>query len=83
MAGDAFTMADIPIACEIHRWHGLPLERPARPHLERWYRGIQAHPGSRGVLDIAHQAIRWLIAKTPRSELDTMAANTISHAARE
>jgi glutathione S-transferase len=52
MAGDAFTMADIPIACEVHRWQGLPLQSPARPHLER-YRGIQAHPASRGVLDIA------------------------------
>jgi glutathione S-transferase len=51
MAGNVFTMADIPIACEIHRWHGLPLERPARPHLERWYQGILARPASRGVLD--------------------------------
>jgi glutathione S-transferase len=51
MAGDAFTMADIPIACEIHRWHGLPQPRPARPHLERWYAAILAPPASRGVLD--------------------------------
>jgi len=52
MAGDAFTMADIPIACEIHRWHGLPLERPERPHLQRWYQGIASHPASLGVLDL-------------------------------
>ena len=52
MAGAAFTMADIPIACEIHRWHGLPLDRPARPHLERWYQGIASHPAARGVLDL-------------------------------
>jgi glutathione S-transferase len=52
MAGDAFTMADIPIACEVHRWHGLPQARPGRPHLERWYRGILAHPAARGVLDL-------------------------------
>ena len=52
MAGDAFTMADIPIACELHRWRGLPLERPARPHLERWYQGILSRPASRGVLDL-------------------------------
>jgi glutathione S-transferase len=25
MAGDTLTMADIPIACEMHRWWGLPL----------------------------------------------------------
>ena len=50
MAGDAFTMADIPIACEVDRWHALPLERPARPHLERWFQNILAHPASAGVL---------------------------------
>lgn len=51
MAGEAFTMADIPIACEIHRWYGLPLERPARPHLDRWYQGILSNPATHGVLD--------------------------------
>jgi hypothetical protein len=30
MAGDTLTMADIPIACEMHRWWGLPLERTRR-----------------------------------------------------
>lgn len=52
MAGDALTMADIPIACEVHRWWGLPLPRPARPHLERWYAQWLAMPASRGVLDL-------------------------------
>jgi len=53
MAGDAFTMADIPIACEIHRWHGLPLKRPERPNLDRWYQGILSHTAARGVLDLS------------------------------
>jgi glutathione S-transferase len=52
MAGDALTMADIPIACEVHRWWGLPQPRPAWPHLERWYAGWLAMPESRGVLDL-------------------------------
>ena len=52
MAGESVTMADFPIACEIHRWYSLPLERPARPYLDRWYQGILANPASRGVLDI-------------------------------
>lgn len=52
MAGDALTMADIPIACEVHRWWGLPQPRPAWPHLERWYAGWLAMPASRGVLDL-------------------------------
>ena len=52
MAGDALTMADIPIACEVHRWWGLPQPRPAWPHLERWYAQWLAMPASRGVLDL-------------------------------
>jgi len=52
MAGDRLTMADLPIACELHRWMGLPQERPERPHLDRWYKGVAERPSSRGVLDI-------------------------------
>jgi glutathione S-transferase len=52
MAGDEPTMADIPIACEVHRWWGLPQPRPPWPHLERWYAGWLALPASRGVLDL-------------------------------
>ena len=47
IAGDAFTMADIPIACEIHRWHGLPLKRPERPNLDRWSIGVT--PGRQSI----------------------------------
>lgn len=52
MVGDRFTMADIPLACEAHRWLGLPLARPAWPHLERWFAAMRARPASRGVLDL-------------------------------
>lgn len=52
MAGDRVGMADVPIACEIHRWWGLPLQRPARPHLQRWYEGLCALPAARGALDV-------------------------------
>jgi len=51
MAGERFTMADIPVGCEVHRWWGLPQERAARPHLERWYNTVSTRPGARGVLD--------------------------------
>jgi glutathione S-transferase len=52
MAGDRLTMADIPVACEMHRWWGLPLEHVQRPHLHRWYDGIRSLPAARGVLDL-------------------------------
>lgn len=53
MAGEHFSMADIPIGCEVHRWHGLPKARPPRPHLERWYQALCQRPASKGVLDLA------------------------------
>jgi glutathione S-transferase len=52
IAGDAFTMADIPIACEIHRWRGTPVAQIELPHLDRWYAGIRAHAAARGALDV-------------------------------
>lgn len=52
MTGDELTMADIPIACEIHRWVKLPQPRTARPHLDRWYEAMRVRPSSRGVLDL-------------------------------
>ena len=56
LCGDAFTMADIPIGCELHRWFGLPAAlytRPAWPHLERYFARLRGRPGARGVLDLA------------------------------
>jgi glutathione S-transferase len=52
MAGDHLTMADIPIACEMHRWLGLPIEHRPLPHLHAWYSRIAALPAARGVLDL-------------------------------
>jgi glutathione S-transferase len=52
MAGEAFTMADIPIATDIHRWFGLPQPRPELPHLQRWFDAILQRPATQGVLDL-------------------------------
>ena len=51
--GQRFTIADIPLACEVHRWFGLPQTRHSRPHIERWYEGVSARQASKGVLDLA------------------------------
>jgi glutathione S-transferase len=53
MAGERLTMADIPIACEMHRWWGLPLSHAEHPHLRRWYEGLRQRAAARGVLDAA------------------------------
>jgi glutathione S-transferase len=57
MAGSAATMADLPIACELDRWWGLPPDNPAKPrsdypHVSRWYASITAHPACQGVLGL-------------------------------
>jgi glutathione S-transferase len=53
VAGDRLTMADIPLACEMHRWWGLPLAHPDHPHLRRWYDGLRQRPAARGALDVS------------------------------
>jgi glutathione S-transferase len=53
MVGERFTMADIPLGCEVHRWFGLPQSREPRPHIERWFAALLARPAAKGVLDLA------------------------------
>jgi glutathione S-transferase len=37
LAGDQFSIGDIPVATTAYRWFTLEIERPRLPHLERWY----------------------------------------------
>ena len=53
MVGERFTMADIPLGCEVQRWFGLPQAREARPNIERWFATLLARPAAKGVLDLA------------------------------
>ncbi len=47
VAGAELTMGDIPLGCFVHRWHALPIERPALAHLAAWYERLKARPGYR------------------------------------
>ena len=53
VAGDRFTMADMVLGCEAHRWFGLPQPRQSWPNVERWYQGLRARHASTGILDMA------------------------------
>jgi glutathione S-transferase len=44
VAGASFTMGDIPIGCEVQRWLRVPIERPALPHLEAWFKRLRERP---------------------------------------
>jgi glutathione S-transferase len=47
VAGPELTMADIALGFVPHRWFKLPIDRPALPHLERWYRDLCERPAYR------------------------------------
>jgi glutathione S-transferase len=58
VAGEYFTMGDIPLGCEIHRWWGLPHDNAARgtyPAIDGWYQRLLARPGTNGVLTLSLQ----------------------------
>jgi glutathione S-transferase len=37
LAGDSFTMGDIPAATTVHRWYSLEIDHPELPNVRRWY----------------------------------------------
>ena len=41
VAGERFTMGDIPVGAACYRYHALPLERPRLPSLAAWYGRLQ------------------------------------------
>ena len=47
VAGERFTMGDIPLGPQIHRWMMLVEDRPSLPHLEAWYTRLTERPAFR------------------------------------
>lgn len=47
VAGDLFTMGDIPVGCFAWRFLNLPIERPELRHLERWSDELQSRAAYR------------------------------------
>ncbi|MGH6990921.1 MAG: glutathione binding-like protein, partial [Stellaceae bacterium] len=45
LAGKGFSLADIPTGIWAYRWFQFPIERPAQPNLEAWYRRLTEHVG--------------------------------------
>lgn len=44
IAGEDFTMGDIPLGCFVHLWMSMPIERPAHPNLSAWHARLAARP---------------------------------------
>jgi glutathione S-transferase len=50
LAGDRFSMGDIPAAATIHRWYAMDIDRPRLPDLEQWYDRIKQRRAFRDVV---------------------------------
>ncbi|KTW14451.1 glutathione S-transferase family protein [Sphingomonas sanguinis] len=52
LSGDGFGIGDIPVAAYANTWFQLPVERPSRPNMERWYAALQERAPFRDVVMI-------------------------------
>lgn len=44
IAGDNFSIGDIPVGAMTHRWYALAVEHPDYPNLRAWYERLSARP---------------------------------------
>ncbi len=47
LSGERFAMGDMPLGTLIHAWYGMPIPRPALPHLAAWYARLRQRPAYR------------------------------------
>ncbi len=52
VAGEHFTMGDIPLGCEVQRWMRVPIERPRLPNVEAWFERLRARPAFLKIVDV-------------------------------
>ncbi|MCI3945568.1 glutathione S-transferase [Pseudomonas syringae] len=45
VAGQTFTLADIPVGLSVNRWFETPLEHPHLPAVNRYYERLSSRPG--------------------------------------
>lgn len=50
LAGDTFTMGDIPAGASLYRYFAMEIERPALPNVERWRAQLEARPAYRAAV---------------------------------
>jgi len=62
LAGEDFSLADIPAGALLHRWFGMDIERPATPHLKAWYARLAERPAYRARVMIPFDDLRGRLA---------------------
>ncbi|WP_137151761.1 glutathione S-transferase family protein [Devosia sp. FKR38] len=54
LAGDRLSYADIAAGVALYRWFTMPIDRPAMPGVENWYRRLQLRPGFRQAVMVSY-----------------------------
>jgi len=52
LAGEQFTMGDIPLGCHVQLWMRLPIERPGHNNLRAWFDRLCERPAFRKIVDV-------------------------------
>jgi glutathione S-transferase len=50
VAGDSFSIGDIPLGAGVWRWMALPIERPELPNVQRWFDALAQRPAYKDVV---------------------------------
>ena len=50
LAGESFSMGDIPAATTVHRWYALDIHHPELPNLYRWYQLMKERRSFRAIV---------------------------------
>jgi glutathione S-transferase len=58
LAGDRFTLADVPAATTLYRYFELEIGRPDAPHVSAWYGRLSARPAYREHVMIPFEELR-------------------------
>lgn len=63
VAGDAFTLGDIPLGVMSHRYLTLDIERPQIPHVVDWYRRLSERPAYQNhvMIPFGRNSEEWLV----------------------
>lgn len=52
VAGDTFSMGDIPLGLATFRWYNMDVERPPTPNIDAWYERLTARPAMKPHLEL-------------------------------
>lgn len=52
VAGDAFSMGDIPLGLATFRWYNMDVERPPTPNIDAWYERLTERPAMKPHLEL-------------------------------